>query len=59
MTEGLCQGLSLEMVLIPVALYKAQVPKSELNQLGLNYLIGKSVWSCSARVGNLVSVSHI
>jgi hypothetical protein len=24
---------------------KAQVPKSELDRLGLNHLIGKSVWS--------------
>jgi len=60
MTEGLGQGLSLEMVLIPAALCKAHLPKSELNQLGLNHLIGKSVWSCSARVtGNLVCVSFI
>ncbi|MEN9672503.1 MAG: hypothetical protein RL553_768, partial [Planctomycetota bacterium] len=34
-----------------------QVPKSEIDQLGLNYLIGKIVWGCSEGiVGNLVSV---
>ena len=32
--------------------------KSELDQLGLNYIIGKNVWSYAASVaGNLVSVS--
>ncbi|MFZ4611631.1 MAG: hypothetical protein ACOYNM_17575 [Gemmataceae bacterium] len=45
MTEDLVQGLNLEMVLIPAALFKAHLPKSKLNQLGLNHLIGKSVWS--------------
>ncbi|MEI7854013.1 MAG: hypothetical protein WCJ06_09915 [Planctomycetota bacterium] len=59
MTEDLVQGLSLEIVFIPAALFKAHLPKSELNQLGSNHLIGKSVWHCSARVtGNLVSVSR-
>ena len=40
-----------------VSLLPALVPKSELDPLGLNYLIGKSVWSCPAGVvGNLVIV---
>jgi len=35
------------------------VPKSELDQLVLNHLIGKSILSCSAGlVGNFVSLSR-